>query len=113
GRTASYQARFEGEPSARFSSANLSKGRFATVSGYCSIRRAASCLSSRLKPVLKTNSPACNAEKLPAYWSAQAVSPLKNQAGDTETASFRPLSAGPTAASFCKIIKQVVPASPT
>ena len=49
-----------------FSRANLRSGRFATVSGYWSIRRAASCLSWRLKRVLKANSPACKGEKLPA-----------------------------------------------
>ena len=45
--------------------------------------------------------------------AAQAVSPSKNQFGDRETATFRPRSAGPTEASFCWMIKQVVASLPT
>ena len=37
---------------------------------------------------------------------------VKNQHGDRETATFRPRSAGPSPASFCRMVKHVVSALP-
>ena len=92
--------------------ANFSRGLFSTVLGNCNMREAISRLSLKSTALPNVNSLAANSEKFPSYQST-LVAGIRNQTGESDIASLLPRRSDPSAAIFCKIINDVVPAVPT